>query len=159
MAGSSGPESSSAPPTGARRFALVMVAFVVDVAFCLSVGGVLGMHARMAVVNCTTIEMFEKRRAADWPYDRGARRNLEEVFGTRWAVAIAFTQATPLVRVLWQRRLPSSNVYTSVVVGRMTCAALDEVRNDEDTCVVSAASACQAAQHAACLAGWQDALK
>ena len=70
-------------PERARRFALVMVAFVVDVAFCLSVGGVLGMHARMVAVNCTTIEMFEKRRAADWPYDRGARRNLEEVFGTR----------------------------------------------------------------------------
>lgn len=78
-----------------RRFALVMVAFVVDVAFCLSVGGVLGMHARMVAVNCTTIEMFEKRRAADWPYDRGARRNLEEVFGTRCVRAPACHRPVP----------------------------------------------------------------
>ena len=81
--------SSARATMGARRFALMMVAFVVDVAFCLSVGGVLGMHARMVALNCTTIEMFEKRRAADWPYDRGARRNLEEVFGTRCGHASA----------------------------------------------------------------------
>jgi palmitoyltransferase len=62
-----------------------MVAFVVDVAFCLSLAGLLGMHARMVWLNCTTIEMFEKTRTPSWPYDRGARRNFEEVFGTRCA--------------------------------------------------------------------------
>ena len=60
-----------------------MVAFVVDVAFCLSLGGLLIMHARMVWLNCTTIEMFEKQRARDWPFDKGPRRNYEEVFGTR----------------------------------------------------------------------------
>lgn len=67
----------------AHRFALTMIAFVVDLAFCLSLGGLLAMHARMVWLNCTTIEMFEKQRAAQWPYDRGPRRNFEEVFGTR----------------------------------------------------------------------------
>ena len=60
-----------------------MIAFVVDLAFSLSLGGLLAMHARMVWLNYTTIEMFEKQRAAQWPYDRGARRNFEEVFGTR----------------------------------------------------------------------------
>ena len=38
---------------------------------------------RLIISNCTTIEMFEKERMKPWPYDRGWRRNLEEVFGAR----------------------------------------------------------------------------
>ncbi|EIE22918.1 zf-DHHC-domain-containing protein [Coccomyxa subellipsoidea C-169] len=74
----------AASPDNAGRFALTMIAFVVDLAFSLSLGGLLAMHARMVWLNYTTIEMFEKQRAAQWPYDRGARRNFEEVFGTRF---------------------------------------------------------------------------
>lgn len=66
-----------------HRLVLTIVAFIVDIAFCLSIGGLLAMHARMVWLNYTTIEMFEKARLEEWPYDRGPRRNFEEVFGTR----------------------------------------------------------------------------
>ena len=67
----------------ARRPAIVFVAFVIDAAFCLSLAGFLIMHARLVAANCTTIEMYEKRRTPDWPYNRGARRNFQDVFGSR----------------------------------------------------------------------------
>ena len=66
-----------------RRFALTLLAFIVDIAFALSLGGLLGMHARMVWLNVTTIEMFEKQRVTQWPFDRGAKRNFQEVFGAR----------------------------------------------------------------------------
>ena len=61
----------------------MFVAFVIDAAFCLSLAGFLIMHARLVAANCTTIEMYEKRRTPDWPYNRGARRNFQDVFGSR----------------------------------------------------------------------------
>ena len=66
-----------------RRFALTLLAFIVDIAFALSLGGLLGMHARMVWLNVTTIEMFEKQRVTQWPFDRGPKRNFQQVFGTR----------------------------------------------------------------------------
>lgn len=66
-----------------RRPAIVFVAFVIDAAFCLSLAGFLIMHARLVAANCTTIEMYEKRRTPDWPYNRGMRRNFQDVFGSR----------------------------------------------------------------------------
>ena len=63
----------------------MFVAFVVDAAFCLSLAGFLVMHLRLVAANCTTIEMYEKRRAPDWPYNRGVRRNFQDVFGARRA--------------------------------------------------------------------------
>lgn len=76
-----------------------MVAFIVDIAFCLSIGGLLAMHARMVWLNYTTIEMFEKARLEEWPYDRGPRRNFEEVFGTRQVVHLHCTVVTSITRV------------------------------------------------------------
>jgi len=67
----------------------VFVAFVIDAAFCLSLAGFLIMHLRLVAANCTTIEMYEKRRAPDWPYNRGLRRNFQDVFGARRARARA----------------------------------------------------------------------
>jgi len=61
----------------------IFVAFVVDAAFFLCLAGFLGVHGRLALVNCTTIEMYEKRRVPLWPYDRGWKNNLKEVFGAR----------------------------------------------------------------------------
>ncbi|KAK9917860.1 hypothetical protein WJX75_009021 [Coccomyxa subellipsoidea] len=91
----------AAGPENAGRFALIMIAFVVDLAFCLSLGGLLAMHARMVWLNYTTIEMFEKQRAAQWPYDRGARRNFEEVFGTRfWGWWVPTYTALEKARIL-----------------------------------------------------------
>ena len=65
------------------RSVLVFVAFVVDVAFALCLLGFLVMHVRLVAANCTTIEMYEKRRVPQWPYDRGWRSNFHEVFGYR----------------------------------------------------------------------------
>lgn len=63
---------------------LIFVAFVVDAAFFLCLAGFLGVHGRLVAVNCTTIEMYEKRRVPLWPYDRGWKNNMKEVFGSRW---------------------------------------------------------------------------
>ena len=66
--------------------ALVFIAFVVDAAFALSLLGFIIMHARLLVSNCTTIEMYEKRRVDDWPYDYGRSDNLRSVFGSRFVL-------------------------------------------------------------------------
>ena len=67
----------------ARRPATVFIAFVVDLAFALSLLGFLVMHVRLLAANCTTIEMYEKRRVSQWPYDHGFRTNFQEIFGYR----------------------------------------------------------------------------
>lgn len=74
------------------RFALTLLAFIVDIAFTLSLGGLLGMHARMLWLNVTTIEMFEKQRVTQWPFDRGPRRNFQEVFGSRCVEGSSYSQ-------------------------------------------------------------------
>ena len=61
----------------------VFVGFVVDLAFFVCLAGFLIMHIRLVAVNCTTIEMYEKRRVPLWPYDRGWHSNMREVFGAR----------------------------------------------------------------------------
>lgn len=48
-----------------------------------AVAGFLIMHWQMLDANCTTIEMYEKDRIHPWPYNKGFRRNFEEVFGRR----------------------------------------------------------------------------
>ena len=62
--------------------AFSFMAFIIDLAFCLSLFGFLMMHLRLIFANCTTIEMFEKERIKPWPFDHGIRKNWEEVFGT-----------------------------------------------------------------------------
>jgi len=64
------------------KLAVSFMAFVVDLAFSLSLFGFIVMHAKLIAANCTTIEMFEKERIKPWPYDQGLRKNFEEVFGT-----------------------------------------------------------------------------
>lgn len=67
----------------------LFLSFVVDVAFVLSLTGFLLIHLRLLTRNMTTIEHFEKVIPEQWPFDRGARRNLQEVFGrvpARWFV-------------------------------------------------------------------------
>ncbi len=60
---------------------------VTDGAFAAAVGGFLLMHYQLLSANCTTIEMYEKDRIHPWPYNKGFRRNFEEVFGRRWGAA------------------------------------------------------------------------
>lgn len=65
--------------------AVCFITVVINSAFAVSLTGFLVMHANMLAANCTTIEMYEKERIHPWPYNKGMRRNLEDVFGKRWA--------------------------------------------------------------------------
>jgi hypothetical protein len=62
------------------------------------------MHSQLINANCTTIEMYEKERMHPWPYNKGWRRNWEEVLGRRWvsrtvpAVCPALDSLYPLHR-------------------------------------------------------------
>ena len=78
--GGNGGEADDHP----ANLAVSFMAFVVDIAFSLSLCGFIVMHAKLVAANCTTIEMFEKERIKPWPYDQGLRENIEEVFGTYW---------------------------------------------------------------------------
>jgi palmitoyltransferase len=60
------------------------IAVVINSAFAVSLAGFLIMHSNMLAANCTTIEMYEKERIHPWPYNKGMRRNFEDVFGRRW---------------------------------------------------------------------------
>jgi palmitoyltransferase len=66
-----------------RRSAIAFISVVINSAFAVSLAGFLVMHANMLAANCTTIEMYEKERIHPWPYNKGLRRNFEEVFGKR----------------------------------------------------------------------------
>lgn len=62
---------------------LVFIVAVTNLAFAASLAGFLIMHFQLLAANCTTIEMYEKDRIHPWPYNKGLRRNLEEVFGRK----------------------------------------------------------------------------
>ncbi|EFJ04865.1 hypothetical protein SELMODRAFT_449300 [Selaginella moellendorffii] len=63
--------------------ATTFLAFVLDLAFALSVLGFLIMHISLVAGNTTTIEAYEKKATARWRYDLGRRKNFEQVFGTK----------------------------------------------------------------------------
>ncbi|KAK9058955.1 hypothetical protein SSX86_021572 [Deinandra increscens subsp. villosa] len=71
-------EIAGSPSTLATTF----LAFVLNLAFALSVFGFLIMHASLVSGNTTTIEAYEKKTSPKWRYDLGRRRNFEQVFGT-----------------------------------------------------------------------------
>ncbi len=71
------------PPPPPRRAPLVFVVVVTDGAFAASLLGFLVMHFQLIAANCTSIEMYEKDRIHPWPYNKGLKKNLEEVFGRR----------------------------------------------------------------------------
>lgn len=58
------------------------LAFVLNVAFALSLLGFLILHATLISSNATTIEAQEKKNTTRWRYDLGMRQNFEQVFGT-----------------------------------------------------------------------------
>ncbi|PIN25768.1 putative DHHC-type Zn-finger protein [Handroanthus impetiginosus] len=70
-------EIPGTPGTAATSF----LAFVLNLAFALSVLGFLIMHISLVTANTTTIEAYEKRTTAKWRYDLGKKRNFEQVFG------------------------------------------------------------------------------
>lgn len=66
------------------RGLMLLIAFVADAAFALSLLAFVILHARLAGLNMTTIEQFEKTEVVPWPWDRGSfKKNLAEVFGSR----------------------------------------------------------------------------
>ncbi|CAK9260777.1 unnamed protein product [Sphagnum jensenii] len=62
--------------------ATIFLAFVLNLAFALSVLGFLIMHISLVAGNTTTIEAYEKKVSARWRYDLGPKKNFEQVFGT-----------------------------------------------------------------------------
>ncbi|KAG2239727.1 hypothetical protein Bca52824_091424 [Brassica carinata] len=61
--------------------AATFVAFILNIAFALSVLGFLIMHIMLVARNTTTIEGYEKYITPNSPYDLGRKANFEQVFG------------------------------------------------------------------------------
>ncbi|XP_019189303.1 PREDICTED: probable protein S-acyltransferase 14 [Ipomoea nil] len=61
--------------------ATTFLAFVLNLAFALSVLGFLILHMSLVSGNTTTIEAYEKKTTPKWRYDLGRKRNFEQVFG------------------------------------------------------------------------------
>ncbi|KAL5792160.1 hypothetical protein ACOSP7_000754 [Xanthoceras sorbifolium] len=65
------------------NLAVIFLAFVLNMAFALSLLCFIVMHASLLSSNTTTIEVYEKKRAVRWKYDIGRKKNFEQVFGTK----------------------------------------------------------------------------
>ncbi|KAE9614192.1 hypothetical protein Lal_00016753 [Lupinus albus] len=72
-------EEISGSPT---NLAVSFVAFVLNLAFGISILGFLIMHISFVAANTTTIEAYETKTTPKWHYDLGWRKNYEQVFGT-----------------------------------------------------------------------------
>lgn len=73
------------------NLAVTVLAFVLNLAFALSLLCFVIMHATLLWSNTTTIEVYEKKRdkkerASKWKYDLGWKTNFEQVFGTKKAL-------------------------------------------------------------------------
>ncbi|OVA04740.1 zinc finger protein [Macleaya cordata] len=68
------------------NLAVTVVAFVINLAFALSLLCFVIMHASLLSSNTTTIEVYEKKRAVRWKYDLGRKKNFEQVFGKKKAL-------------------------------------------------------------------------
>ncbi|CAN6466380.1 unnamed protein product [Victoria cruziana] len=66
------------------NLAVTFLAFVINLAFALSLLGFMIMHLSLLLSNTTTIEVYEKA-AIRWRYDLGKRKNVEQVFGKKRA--------------------------------------------------------------------------
>ncbi|CAB4269741.1 unnamed protein product [Prunus armeniaca] len=68
-------------PGTPSTLATTFLAFVLNLAFALSVLGFLIMHISLVAANTTTIEAYEKKTSPKWRYDLGRKKNFEQVFG------------------------------------------------------------------------------
>eukprot|EP01023_Acetabularia_acetabulum_P025472 TRINITY_DN24388_c0_g2_i1.p1 TRINITY_DN24388_c0_g2~~TRINITY_DN24388_c0_g2_i1.p1 ORF type:complete len:348 (-),score=6.49 TRINITY_DN24388_c0_g2_i1:327-1229(-) len=59
---------------------IALFAWVLDLAFSLSLAGFLIMHYQLLSQNRSTIEAYEKSNSS-WPFDKGYKKNFEEIFG------------------------------------------------------------------------------
>ncbi|WOL00132.1 hypothetical protein Cni_G08845 [Canna indica] len=65
------------------NLAVTFLAFVLNLAFALSLLCFVVMHTSLVLSNTTTIEVYEKKKVSAWEYDLGKRKNFEQVFGTK----------------------------------------------------------------------------
>ncbi|XP_050235681.1 probable protein S-acyltransferase 12 [Mercurialis annua] len=72
--------------TSPSRLAVIFLAFVLNLAFALSLLCFIVMHASLLSTNTTSVEVYEKKRAVRWKYDMGRKSNFEQVFGTNKAL-------------------------------------------------------------------------
>ncbi|KAA8520790.1 hypothetical protein F0562_014938 [Nyssa sinensis] len=72
--------------TSPGNLAVTFLAFVINLAFALSLLCFLIMHASLLSSNTTSVEVYEKKRAVRWRYDLGQKKNFEQVFGTKKAL-------------------------------------------------------------------------
>ncbi|XP_057464101.1 probable protein S-acyltransferase 12 isoform X1 [Actinidia eriantha] len=68
------------------NLAITFLAFVLNLAFSLSLLCFVIMHASLLSSNTTSIEVYEKKKAVRWKYDFGQKNNFEQVFGTSKAL-------------------------------------------------------------------------
>ncbi|KAK0580274.1 hypothetical protein LWI29_000184 [Acer saccharum] len=65
------------------NLAVIFLAFILNMAFALSLLCFIVMHASLLSSNTTSIEVHEKKRTVRWKYDIGRKKNFEQVFGTK----------------------------------------------------------------------------
>ncbi|XP_070673040.1 probable protein S-acyltransferase 14 isoform X2 [Malus domestica] len=65
-------------PGTPSTLATTFLAFVLNLAFALSVLGFLIMHISLVAANTTTIEAYEKKTSFKWRYDLGRKKNFEQ---------------------------------------------------------------------------------
>lgn len=63
------------------NIAVIFLVFVLNLAFSLSLLCFVIMHASLLSSNTTSVEVYEKKKSAQWKYDMGWKRNFEQVFG------------------------------------------------------------------------------
>ncbi|XP_071697891.1 probable protein S-acyltransferase 12 [Rutidosis leptorrhynchoides] len=72
--------------TSPSDLALTFLAFVLNLAFALSLLCFIIMHASLLSSNTTSIEVYEKKGVPRWKYDLGRKKNFEQVFGSTKAL-------------------------------------------------------------------------
>ncbi|XP_022979307.1 probable protein S-acyltransferase 12 [Cucurbita maxima] len=79
-------EAKSHTGSSPANLVILFLAFVLNLAFALSLLCFVVMHASLLMSNTTSVEVHEKRRASQWKYDLGKKKNFEQVFGTKAAL-------------------------------------------------------------------------
>lgn len=76
-------EEATSRSSSAANLAITFIAFILNVAFALSLLCFVVMHTSLLLSNTTTIEVYAKKKATVWRYDLGKKKNFEQVFGTK----------------------------------------------------------------------------